>query len=120
MSDHDVTEPAKGRYSGPLYQLDADQAVYDDDAKRAAVREFLTAHGVDPDRFVVGNPICVRRFDDGELWVDTWQAVAMSEDGGTLLCEHCPHCVRQERVKVPLAAAVPEFFDGPFGPVGVE
>lgn len=99
----------RGQY---IYLLQADQAMYDDVAKRAAVIEFLVAHGIDEERFLIGNAIHVRRLDDGELWVDTWQAVA-----GYPLCEHCPACVKQERVVVRLAAAVPEFADGPFGRV---
>lgn len=114
MSDQDAV---LHQFGYVLYQFDADQAARDDEAKRTAVNEFLEAHGIDPLRFIIGSPVSVRRYDDGELWVDTWQAIAASEDGGTLPCEYCPHCVRQERVKVRLVGVVPEFFDGPYGPV---
>lgn len=117
VSERDMPGSGSGHVNliGCLYQLDADQAVYDDPAKRAAIGEFLGAHGIDPGRFIIGNPIYVRRRDDGELWVDTWQSVKV--DGSLVGCESCPHCVKQERVKTRLVAGVPEFFDGPFGRV---
>lgn len=92
-----------------IYQLYATDEVYRDEEKRAVVNEFIQAHGIDPNRFMIGNPIDVRRHDDGEVWMHTWQAVE-----GMPLRESCPACVKQERVEVPLASEVPAFADGPY------
>lgn len=85
-----------------VYQLDSTDDISRDETKHAAVGEFLQAHGIDPMRFMENTPIYVRRHEDGSLWLHTWQAVE-----GTPLCENCPACVKQERVEVPLTAAVP-------------
>jgi hypothetical protein len=75
--------------------------------EREALKEFLAAHGVPPNRFIIGdNRIYVRIGPDGGLWLDTWRAVE-DADGKKVPCENCPACVRQERVEVALAAAVP-------------
>lgn len=74
-----------------------------------AAQEFLRAHDIEPLSFIIGNPLVVRARCDGGLWLDTWRATATGPDG-YLLCEHCPHCIRQERVTVPLVAPVPAAF----------
>lgn len=63
--------------------------------------EFLYAHGIRVGHFIMGNSILVRQHEDDTLWVHTWQAVE-----GRPMCEHCPGCMKQERVVVPLAAPV--------------
>lgn len=79
--------------------------------EREELKAFLAAHGIPSNRFMVGdNRIYVRIGSDGGLWLDTWRAVE-DADGEKILCEHCPACVRQERVKVPLAMAVPLVVD---------
>lgn len=80
-------------------------AALDADAE-AAGKEFLRAHGIEPLTFMIGNVLTVQARCDGSLWLDTWRAIARDEEG-SLLCEYCPACVRQERVTVPLIAPVP-------------
>jgi hypothetical protein len=79
--------------------------------EREAIKAFLAAHGIPPNRFMIGDTsIVVRIGPDGGLWLDTWRAIE-DDNGKVVLCEHCPACVRQERVEVPLATALPQVPD---------
>lgn len=91
-----------------VYQLSTNLAMCRDEAKRELVSAFLTAHGIDPMRFIVGTALYVRRHEDGTLWLHTWQARE-----GLPPCEHCEFCLKSDPVVVPLtepAPALPEAF----------
>lgn len=89
-----------------VYQLDVrDHRDYEPEQQKA-ISGFLTAHGIDPLAFMLGNTIYVRQRNDGSLWLDTWRAVGNNANTAPL-CPHCPACIKQERVEVPLAAPVP-------------
>ena len=96
-----------------VFQLDTRDFLQRPDAEREAVIAFLAAHGIPSQRFLVGCggvSIYVRIGPDGAPWLDTWRVVA-GNDGATIRCEHCPGCVRQERVEMPLAVALPQVAD---------
>lgn len=71
-------------------------------------RAFLERHGIGlaGPSFINGNPLRVLKQPDGTFWVDAWRAVG--DDGREApLCPHCPACVQQERIWVPLNGQVP-------------
>lgn len=85
-----------------VYTLTTSEALNNDEWSREVVTAFLRAHGLDPNRFMIGNPVYVVRQPDDTYIVRTWQAVE-----GLPLCEACPSCVAQERVDVPLVHMPP-------------
>lgn len=86
----------------PIYLLDADDTLFRDETARGLVVDFLNAHGIDPNRFVVGTKIEVRRHDDGGLWVHTRVAPE-----GMPVCESCESCVKTRPVVMPLSGPLP-------------
>ncbi|MER7169151.1 hypothetical protein ABT336_24205 [Micromonospora sp. NPDC000207] len=68
-----------------------------------ALLGFIAAHGIAPKTVVIGNEVSVRVRCDGSLWLHVWRAV--SEEFP--LCPHCPSCLKQEPLVVPLVAQVP-------------
>ncbi|HEX6969124.1 MAG TPA: hypothetical protein VF174_09980 [Micromonosporaceae bacterium] len=94
-----------------VYRWDSGQHYYQrtvrDKAAVAAVEEFLRAHGINPLAFVVGNELVVHEHDDGSLWLHTWRVVGNVPVTEAQTCPHCPACIEQEPVEVPLAAPVP-------------
>jgi hypothetical protein len=91
-----------------VFEVDTDGLLKEwPEHERDAMKDFLAAHGIPPKLFMVGTKVTVRRKeDDGTLWLNTWRAIP-SEEGHMTRCEYCPACVRQEKVEVPLAGAVP-------------
>lgn len=92
-----------------VYQCDINRKVDDDPVSHAAVKGFLEAHGINPSAIVHGNQLKVRRRPDGTFYVDVWRAVGNVDGLSAPYCPHCPGCIRQERVAVPLVAPVPVF-----------
>ncbi len=97
-----MSEQPEGRL---VYELHTTDDMHRVESTRVKLSEFLRRHGLDPMLAMVGNTIQLREHADGSMWLHTWQALP-----GHPLCEHCPACVKQERVAVPLNsdAVLPE------------
>ncbi len=97
-----MAEQPEGRL---VYELHTTEEMHRAESSRVKLSDFLQRQGLDPNLAIVGNSIQVREHADGSMWLHTWQAFP-----GWPLCEHCPTCVKQERVAVPLNqdVALPE------------
>lgn len=85
-----------------VYQLRTTDDLNRDPVARAEIGAFLVAHGIDPNRFLVGTTLYVRRHADETLWLYTREA---RKDWP--LCPHCEDCVRTDEVVVPLLSLPP-------------
>lgn len=100
-----MSEPA---YQNVVYQWDFRPNAYRDASaeEQRLLADFLRAHDIEPMAFVEGNSLCVVVRADGSQWLSTWRAVGNNIMEAPV-CPHCPTCVKQERVEVPLTAAPP-------------
>ncbi len=103
---------------GSVYHYDYTAKSYDGltPKQKAAMLDFLEAHGIGFGQFIEGSSLIVRVRCDGQLWLHAWRAVKakMKPEYGEpqmdyLYCPHCPHCVLQERIVTPLVRPVPDF-----------
>lgn len=77
-------------------------------AQREAADDFVRAHDIDPRTVTIDNSLVVEVDDDGDFWLRTWRAVTAGPKVEFRMCPHCPGCVEQEQVRVPLVMPVPE------------
>lgn len=76
--------------------------------ERTNLEEFLRACGIEPTHVLIegGNEITVRILTDGSFLLSTWVS-EHDETGRVLLCPHCPACVKQRKVEVPMTTSLP-------------
>ena len=88
-----------------LYTLHTTDEQNKDPEQQAQIMRFLRAHGIDPELVLVGNgnALDVIQTADYRLWLRAWRAT----DKSMVDCPHCPGCIKQEQVIVPLVAAPP-------------
>lgn len=102
------TEPPVPKVSNVVWS--ADPAGYRDwsETERLNVETFLRAHGIDPLTVPVGagaTGLTVRLLPSGDLELSLW--VFDQEDGRTVVCPHCPACVKQTRVTRTVTTSLP-------------